>query len=64
MQEAINRWEGGLKTSGGAIVPSKSWVFPIDFKFDGKGQYHYKSLDEINESYILQAEHSWSARLE
>ena len=37
----------------GAIVPSKNWVFPIDFKFDGKGQYHYKSLDEIGESYTV-----------
>ena len=29
MQENINRWEGGIKLSGGAIVPHKSWVYPI-----------------------------------
>ena len=37
MQTAIDRWEGGLKASGGALVPSKSWVYPISFKFDNKG---------------------------
>jgi hypothetical protein len=26
MQDAINRWEGGLKATGGAIVPQKSFV--------------------------------------
>ena len=49
MQEAINRWEGGLKTTGGAIVPSKSWVYPIDFKFDTKDSHrtnHYKKLSK------------------
>ena len=29
MQNVLDRWEGGLKTTGGALVPSKSWVFPI-----------------------------------
>ena len=24
MQEALNHWEGGLRTSGGALLPSKS----------------------------------------
>ena len=48
MQEAIDRWEGGLKSTGGAIVPNKSWVYPIDFKFDHKGQCSYKSTEEIN----------------
>ena len=53
MQDAINRWEGGLKTSGGAIVPSKSWIYPIDFKFDNKGMYHYKTLNEIDPSFTV-----------
>ncbi len=29
MQDSINRWEGGLKATGGAIVPQKSFVYPI-----------------------------------
>ena len=53
MQEAINRWEGGLKTTGGAIVPSKSWVYPIDFKFDSKGKPEYKSMEEIEQTYSV-----------
>ena len=58
IQEAINRWEAGLKTSGGAIVPSKSWVYPIDFKFDNKGMYQYKSLNEINQTFsVLDKDH-------
>lgn len=48
MQESIDRWEGGLKMTGGAIVPIKSWVYPIDFKFDDRGRWTYKSCDEIN----------------
>ena len=56
MQEAIDRWEGGLKTTGGAIVPSKSWVCPIDFSFDHKGKWKYKPLDEINFEFTVKNE--------
>ena len=38
MQSSIDRWEGGLCTTGGAIVLEKSWVYPIDFKFDRNGK--------------------------
>ena len=48
MQNGINRWEGGLKATGGAIVPNKSWVYPIDFKFDRNGKWQYKKVDEID----------------
>jgi hypothetical protein len=48
MQQAITRWEGGLKTTGGALVPEKSYVYPIDFKFDSAGKAHYKTIQEIN----------------
>ena len=42
MQEAIDRWEGGLKATGGAIVPRKSWVYALDFKFDSIFPSRYK----------------------
>ena len=42
MQEAIHRWEGGLKATGGAIRPDKSWVYAIGFDFDAQGKWHYK----------------------
>ena len=36
MQDSIDLWEGGLKTTSGAIVPEKSWIYPLDFVFDPK----------------------------
>ena len=44
MQESIDRWEEGLKITGGAIVPSKSWVYPISFEFSEDGLWKYKSM--------------------
>ena len=48
MQEAILRWEGGLKATGGAIVPEKSFVYPIDFIFNNAGKVSYKTVQEID----------------
>lgn len=53
MQQAIEAWEGGLKATGGSIVPSKSWVFPIDFTFNTKGEWRYKSTHEIDTSFTV-----------
>ena len=47
-RQARLRWEGGLKATGGALVPEKSFVYPIDFKFDNSGKVWYKSVEEIN----------------
>lgn len=47
MQQAILRWEGGLKATGGALVPSKSFVYPIDFQFDRSGKASYKTVEDI-----------------
>ena len=47
MQQAIYRWEGGLKATGGALVPEKSYVYPIDFKFDNMGKAKYRTIQEI-----------------
>lgn len=41
MQTAIHRWEGGLKATGGAIRPDKSWIYPIGFSFDTSGKWSY-----------------------
>ena len=48
MQTAISRWEGGLKATGGALVPEKSYVYPIDFNFDNTGKATYKSIQDID----------------
>ena len=51
MQEAIHRWEGGLKATGGAIRPDKSWVYPIGFKFDNNGKWKYD--EDVKEKFIF-----------
>jgi hypothetical protein len=33
MQEAVDHWEGGLRASGGALVPSNSHRCLVDFKW-------------------------------
>ena len=53
MQECINRWQGGLWASGGAIVPEKSFVYPIAFNFNEKGEWRYKTLQEVDYSFTV-----------
>jgi hypothetical protein len=53
MQDAINCWEGGLKSTGGAIVPQKSFVYPILFEFHASGKWHYKKAADIDFDYDL-----------
>ena len=48
MQSAINRWEGGLKATGGAIVPEKSWVYPIAFQWDHNRCPSYKTTQQLD----------------
>ena len=53
MQNAINQWEGGLKVTGGAIVPQKSFVYPIAFEFDAMGKWKYCSTDDIDFNFTV-----------
>ena len=53
MQEGIDRWEGGLKLTGGAIVPEKSWIYAIDFGFHESGKWYYRTKDEINQEFTV-----------
>jgi hypothetical protein len=46
MQDAVDRWEGGLRVTGGALVPSKSHWYLIDFKWTGK-MWKYRKIDEM-----------------
>jgi hypothetical protein len=43
MQRALLAWEGGLRATGGAIVPEKSHWYLIDFIWD-KGIWQYKTI--------------------
>jgi hypothetical protein len=53
MQKTIDRWEGGLKTSRGTIVNSKSWVYPIIFDFDAQGKWKYKKAEDIEHNFTV-----------
>jgi hypothetical protein len=53
MQDCINRWEGGLKATGGAIVPQKSFVYPAIFDFDEKGQWHYRKVEDMDYQFTV-----------
>jgi hypothetical protein len=41
MQRALNTWEGALRATGGAIVPSKSFWYLIGFQW-AEGTWQYK----------------------
>jgi hypothetical protein len=45
MQQAVDTWEGGLRASGGALVPSKSYWFLMHFIFENNG-WQYAKIDE------------------
>ena len=47
MQKAINRWERGLKCTGGAIRPDKSFVCPISLKWDNQGDYSFENPEDL-----------------
>jgi hypothetical protein len=53
MQDSITRWEGGLKATGGAIVPTKSWVYPISFNFNTDGKWKYETVSEIDANFSV-----------
>ena len=45
MQDVIDTWEGGLRASGGALVPSKSYWYLIHFTFRNN-RWQYDSIDD------------------
>jgi hypothetical protein len=46
MQRSVDRWEGGLRATGGALVPAKSHWYLIDFVWTGK-LWRYRTCDEM-----------------
>ena len=53
MQTAINTWQGGLRATGGALVPEKSWVYPIKYGWNHKGDYHLEPLEDLNIQFTV-----------
>jgi hypothetical protein len=46
MQQAIDHWEGGLKATGGALVPEKSCWYLINFVWTGN-TWQYATQNDI-----------------
>ena len=47
MQEMIDCWEGGLKATGGAIRPDKSFAYPISFAFKPSGECYFEKVEDL-----------------
>jgi hypothetical protein len=52
MQEVLDTWEGGLRASGGALVPTKSYWFLIHFIFENN-KWRYARLNETPASLTI-----------
>lgn len=46
MQQTLDTWEGSLRATGGALVPSKSHWYLVDYVWKS-GQWHYRSKDSM-----------------
>jgi hypothetical protein len=46
MQDVIDHWEAGLRCTGGALVPSKSFWYLIDFWFNGS-KWIYSLAEDV-----------------
>ena len=52
-QKAIDSWEGGLKATGGAIRPDKSFVYPISFAFKPSGEYYFEKVEDMEHTLTV-----------
>jgi hypothetical protein len=52
MQQVVDTWEGGLRASGGALVPAKSYWFLIQFIFE-RNRWRYARMDECPGSITI-----------
>ena len=48
LDQVINRWDGGVKSTGLAIRPDKSFVYPISFMWDDQGDYSFENPEEYD----------------
>ena len=64
MQQAIDCWEGGLKTTGGAIRPDKSFAYPISFEFKPSGEYYYEKVEDMEHSLTVKDHENIRTELE
>jgi len=46
MQQLVDNWEGLLRATGGALVPSKCFWYLIDFQLKN-GRWHYVTKQQV-----------------
>lgn len=46
MHASIDAWEGGLRATGGALAPEKTFWYLVDYKWTPSGECLYKRYDE------------------
>ena len=56
IQAAIERWEGGLKATEGAIRPDKSFVYPLDLTYNKYGKAVYRTPEDIGKKVTVKDE--------
>jgi len=59
MQAALLLWKQGLRATGGALVPSKSFWYNIDFRW--KGSHWRYATDEPGSMTLLMCNHTQNA---
>jgi hypothetical protein len=47
MQDVLDTWEGGLKDTGGDLIPNKSYKYLIDLKCGPNGKYSCWKIKEV-----------------
>jgi hypothetical protein len=51
-QEALDRWSGGLRATGGALAPTKSFCYLLDFHWSGSS-WDYVSVEDLPGEFTL-----------
>jgi hypothetical protein len=46
LQDVVDHWEGGLRVTGSALVPKKSYWYLIDFVWK-KDHWKYATIEEV-----------------
>lgn len=54
-QDTVDHWNGGIRTTGGALDPSKTYFYDIDFQWK-QGIWRYAELDENKKLTMLDSE--------
>ena len=54
MQNAINTWEGGLRATGGALVPEKSWIYPIKYTWNEQGDARLETIENLDVAFTVE----------